>query len=149
MKKIDLGQALGIVANIGVIASIVFLGAELRQNNAIARTDAYDRNAESMIAWRALMISEGLVDDWENFAFRGVASEDRQPDVGFLNHRLFINLEKAYFAHENGVMADSGWERFDRQLCPTLANTKIVLKNAAYLTEEFRGYISEKCLDSE
>jgi len=149
MKKIDLGQPLGIVANLGVIASIVFLGAELRQNNAIARTDAYDRNAESMVEWRALMISEGLVDDWENYAFRGVDSEDRQPVINFLSQILFINLEKAYFAHENGVMDDSGWERFDRQLCPTLANTKIELNGAAYLTEEFRAYVSEKCLGSE
>ena len=33
MKKTDLGQVIGIVANIGVIAGIVFLAIELRQNN--------------------------------------------------------------------------------------------------------------------
>jgi len=33
MKKIDLGQAIGILANLGVIGGIVFLGIELRQNN--------------------------------------------------------------------------------------------------------------------
>ena len=33
MKKIDLGQTLGILANVGVIAGIVFLGYELQQNN--------------------------------------------------------------------------------------------------------------------
>ena len=35
MKKIDLGQAIGILANVGVIAGIVFLGMELRQNNEL------------------------------------------------------------------------------------------------------------------
>lgn len=34
MKKIDLGQAIGIVANLGVIAGIVFLAIEIRQNNS-------------------------------------------------------------------------------------------------------------------
>lgn len=33
MKKIDLGQSLQILANAGVIAGIVFLAVELRQNN--------------------------------------------------------------------------------------------------------------------
>jgi hypothetical protein len=32
LKKIDLRQAIGILANAGVIARIVFLGMELRQN---------------------------------------------------------------------------------------------------------------------
>jgi hypothetical protein len=32
MKKIDLGQAIQI-ANVGVIAGIVFLGVEIHQNN--------------------------------------------------------------------------------------------------------------------
>ncbi len=33
LKKIDLGQALGIFANVGVIVGIAFLAFELRQNN--------------------------------------------------------------------------------------------------------------------
>jgi hypothetical protein len=33
MKKIDLGQTLGILANLGVVAGIIFLDIELRQNN--------------------------------------------------------------------------------------------------------------------
>jgi hypothetical protein len=35
MKNIDLGQTITILANIGVITGIVFLGFELRQNNQI------------------------------------------------------------------------------------------------------------------
>ena len=35
MKKIDLGQKITILANVGVIAGIVFLGIELQQNNAL------------------------------------------------------------------------------------------------------------------
>ena len=34
-KKIDLGQTIGILANAGVIAGIVLLGMELRQNNEL------------------------------------------------------------------------------------------------------------------
>jgi hypothetical protein len=40
MKKIDFGQTISIFANIGVIAGIVFLAAELRQNNELLQADA-------------------------------------------------------------------------------------------------------------
>ncbi len=33
MKKIELGQTIAILANVGVIAGILFLAIELRQNN--------------------------------------------------------------------------------------------------------------------
>ena len=43
MKKFDFSQAIGTLANVGVIAGIVFLGIELRQNNEVleAQSRAY------------------------------------------------------------------------------------------------------------
>ena len=38
MKKLNLGQAIQILANVGVIAGIIFLGVELRQNNQLMDT---------------------------------------------------------------------------------------------------------------
>jgi len=38
LKKIELGQMITILANIGVIAGIVFLGFELQQNNELQRS---------------------------------------------------------------------------------------------------------------
>jgi hypothetical protein len=40
MKKIDLGQAITIMANVGVIAGIIFLAFELRQNNELLASQA-------------------------------------------------------------------------------------------------------------
>ena len=40
MKKIDLGQTIGILANIGVIAGIIFLAVELAQNNELMEAEA-------------------------------------------------------------------------------------------------------------
>lgn len=40
MKKIDIGQGIGILANLGVIAGIVFLAVELRQNNELLQAEA-------------------------------------------------------------------------------------------------------------
>ena len=46
MKKIELGQLIQIVANLGVIAGIVFLAVELRQNNRL-----YSRTLRHLQHW--------------------------------------------------------------------------------------------------
>ena len=40
MKKIDVGQTVTILANLGVIAGIIFLAIELRQNNELMAAEA-------------------------------------------------------------------------------------------------------------
>ena len=40
MKKFDLGQTISILANLGVIAGIVFLGLELQQNNELLEAES-------------------------------------------------------------------------------------------------------------
>ena len=50
MKKVDVGQAITILANLGVIAGIVFLAIEIQQNNdqlrIQARQNVYEMQAE-------------------------------------------------------------------------------------------------------
>jgi len=40
LKKLDLGQAINTLANLGVIAGIVFLGFEVQQNNELLQVQA-------------------------------------------------------------------------------------------------------------
>jgi len=44
--KIDLGQTISVLANVGVIAGIVFLGYELRQNNSLLASQARSNHAD-------------------------------------------------------------------------------------------------------
>jgi len=57
MKRIDLGQTIGILANLGVIAGIVFLAVEIGQNqaaleeqNTLTRISARDAASEFSIS---------------------------------------------------------------------------------------------------
>ncbi len=59
MRKVDLGQALGILANFGVIAGIVFLGYELRQNNELMRFDAEYLHFQNRIYPHQAVLEEG------------------------------------------------------------------------------------------
>ena len=51
MKKIDFGQLLAILANIGVVAGIVFLAFEVRQSNVQARAAAYQAIGLATSQW--------------------------------------------------------------------------------------------------
>ncbi len=49
MKQIELGQALGIFANLGVIAGIIFLGVELQQNSELMRVQINQARADAAL----------------------------------------------------------------------------------------------------
>ncbi len=51
MKNIDLGRTLSVLANLGVITGIVFLGVELRQNNELLVKEAQRARAQSFFSW--------------------------------------------------------------------------------------------------
>ena len=72
MNKIDLGQAISIFANVGVIAGIVFLGIELRQNNELSRAEAQRA--------RAAIVSENFRSITENPEIASVLLRDSQGD---------------------------------------------------------------------
>jgi len=63
MKKIDLGQSISILANLGVIAGIVFLAFELRQNNEllIAQTSYAQFNVEQQRRMLRMQESETIM----------------------------------------------------------------------------------------
>ena len=48
MKKIGLGQLIGIIANVGVIGGILFLAIEVRQNNDLMEEEAQRARGESV-----------------------------------------------------------------------------------------------------
>ncbi len=56
MKKLDLGQTIAIVANVGVIAGIVFLAVEVGQNTEMMRSQTRDSITEKQMAFSAWVI---------------------------------------------------------------------------------------------
>jgi hypothetical protein len=46
MKKIETNDMLQIIGMLGLIASLIFVGMELRQNQQVARVTAYQALAE-------------------------------------------------------------------------------------------------------
>ena len=60
MKKIDLGQTVSILANLGVIAGIVFLGIELQQNNELLEAESRSARNDRAIGLLSLPANREL-----------------------------------------------------------------------------------------
>ncbi len=58
MKKIEFGQAVQLLANVGVIAGIVFLAIELQQNNELMGAEARFNQMAARIESYTLQVTE-------------------------------------------------------------------------------------------
>jgi hypothetical protein len=69
MKKIDLVQSIAILANAGVIAGLVFVGLQLRQDHLIARQQMAFTSADQSLYWAELATNNSEL--W----FKGLSGE--------------------------------------------------------------------------
>ena len=82
MKKIDFGQTISIVANLGVIAGILLLVLEIRQNNELMSDEAQRARSES--------IREGFLSMAENGELAAIWVKERSGErlTAVEEHRL-------------------------------------------------------------
>ena len=107
MKKIDLGQTITILANLGVIAGIVFLAVELQQNNQLMRAEAISTLLETR------MVAIGDVIDNDSFAELLLKNRRGEilTDVELLKlnanyARGLIDLQRNYFLFQEGILPE-------------------------------------------
>ena len=127
MKKFDLGQMISILANIGVIAGIVFLAYELRQNT-LATEIASAQNVITNIGDRDAVIIES--DDFANILLRAEAGAQLTPSESLRLNFLFSDAlrgwQSIFLQHERGALDDAMWHT-------QLAETKATLNGFATL----------------
>ena len=105
MRKIDFGQALGILANIGVIAGIVFLAIEINQGNQLARAQTRSEVTASIASFLELLTSDAELSE---MYLRAV--EDPEAVTQAESDRIFWLLawrmrvwENVHFQYRNGL----------------------------------------------
>ena len=113
MRKIDFGQSVTLLANIGVIAGIVFLAMELRQNTAAIQGATYQALADGQSNQQlgvahdpeltsALRAAYGFEDLLEVEEFR----------VIFFYNALVQRLENTYFQWRTGLVDDRVFQSY-------------------------------------
>lgn len=105
MKKIDLGQTISILADIGVIAGIVFLAYELRQNT-LATEIASAQNVITNIGDRNAVIIES--DEFANILLRAESGGQLTPSESLRLNLLFSDAyrgwQSIFLQHERGAL---------------------------------------------
>jgi len=147
MKKIDLGQSITILANLGVLAGLVFLGIEIRQNTSIARANAYQENVRSLVAWR-----QGIAESEELTRSLGYYTDGRLDDIedpierrriGLLINNVIDIYQNAFYSRSYGIIGDAEWARFRVGACEHFELT--LRRQNRFMTDEFRSFLEEDC----
>jgi hypothetical protein len=107
-----LGSIAEFVAAIGVIASLVYLAVQIRQNTQSIRASTYEGMVRGsgdfllpLIQDRDLAKSfERAVDRWSQLDY------EEQVQVMYLLTQLFRNWENAYYQHRQGTLEPWLWE---------------------------------------
>lgn len=141
MKKIDLGQTITVLANLGVIAGIVFLAVEIQQNNEALGVQA---RMERQAARRA--ISTRAVDNPELARAMRKAQQGEllTPDEAFvLEHEIMfriINWEIVFTDVQEGLLSEQaiplqGWRDAYHRRFPGMPAVWAQMKNTGVPTE--------------
>ena len=152
MKKLDLGQTLGILANVGVIAGIVFLGFELRQNNQLMEAESRAARAERTTTL-AEMVSSNL--DLASAIAKVRAGETLSPSEEVLIYSFYIRRFRgmeAYFVEFQAGTVESidvaDWKLiFGNDPWTTLSSIDAWNDYKAYLYDDFVQWMEENVVN--
>ena len=119
MKKTDLGNTLGILANVGVIAGIVFLALEVRQTRDAVLGATYLTRATAQEDWgKWIADSEYIVhasSRWAETDFTQLSAEDQQRLLAAVE-AAFHRMDGIYYQYELGLLPQEYYETTFDQL---------------------------------
>ena len=124
MKKIDLGQSISILANIGVIAGIAFLAVELSQNTRQLALELEWQVNDRMIQNNRDLMGANPVSVFSKsvLAPQDLTFEEFQAASAILFNFLSV-WEDRYFLYDAGLLAQQDWQEFiDDDISLTLGN---------------------------
>ena len=119
MDSAKLNDWLQVIGLFGVIASLIFVGLQMKQDREIALSDAYQARTATAIDFQASVVSSPELLDaqlrvQEN-GFENVSARDRILYTTYV--RMGLNIyENVYFQYMNGFIDDEHWSRTQNQI---------------------------------
>lgn len=95
MNKPDLGQTINTLANVGVIAGIIFLAFELQQNNEVLELQAQSENRARVNAMVEIVVNNPEYADLM-VKDEGALTDSERNRLTFLGIRMLLNFEELY-----------------------------------------------------
>ena len=108
MKNLDLGQAIGVLANIGVIAGIVFLAFELQQNNELLQAQSsFSQRSVDSDRRNTLIQDPGLIEVLVKASSDEALTPDEQLRLMLLNNEALDGYRWQFREYQAGRLPDN------------------------------------------
>jgi len=112
MKKIELGEVVSTIANIGVIASLIFVGLQLRQESAATRSATVLQIKQSWVEINMELATSKELGDalarLEEAGWESLSIQDQLHITSFFR-ALFTNWSNAYYQFLIGTLEKELW----------------------------------------
>ena len=131
MKKLDLGQSLALLANIGVIGGILLLAYELRQNTQAIRVTASQDMASELAQFNHFWTDPGLAGIRLKSETEGYESlsELEKIQMRGINQSFLLLHQNLYYQFQAGSLDPVLWSGRHQQLVNLFASSDSFLEN--------------------
>lgn len=129
MKKIDLGKTISMLANVGVLAGIIFLAYELRQNTIATELGVAQGHFEATVTANQQMIAYPHLAELVAKTIEG--GELSRVEELQLNNGYATQLrawQNSHYQYERGALDEELWRGYSNMLADTLANDQNYLE---------------------
>ena len=114
-----------IVASVAVVASLLYVGSEVRRNTAATQAASYQEIVRASNEYLLALASDSGLTDIVLRAETDPASLSPAEGRRYFSYtRVFWrNMDNAFVQHKRGVLADSEWEVYRGLACATKTRT--------------------------
>ena len=114
MNSAKINDWLQVVGLFGVIGSLIFVGLQMKQDQEIARSAAYQARSEQVTALIAEMASiPSLRSGFQKLQTDGLAemTADEFSAVSMFSAAMFITYENIHYQYTSGFIDDEHWKK--------------------------------------
>ena len=148
--KIRIDQLFQVIANVGVVAGIIFLAVEIKQNTQSLNIGAYQQLITQIDSMARLRVQDPRLGSELNSAIRTYPDGVTDEEIFRINSLFFIltrHADLAYYQFEQNTLSES---RLDSSVAPlrtficTAAYKDFWKRADEFLVLEFRQYIDSQ-----
>ena len=153
MKRIDFGQSVAILANVGVITGIIFLAIELRQNNQMMVSQTRSNIATSLSSTLNPVTTDAELAEaiYRLDTGEGVTGAEEYR-ISLYDEQLFRYWENAHYQYRRGLYDENEWAGHRADIAASVNNrcrlAHFWADNREYYSELFVAFIDDVLLPS-
>ena len=146
MKKFDLGQTITILANVGVIITLLFVGIEVSQNTRVARGEARQSLADLNQEWLVLLSQDGEFNAiWNKVWLTDDELSPAEWSRGVFMMTLHLRrIENVYFQWLENLVDDSALHSYGLQRAEYFETDRF---NQFWFVEDWRAGFDDRFVD--